>query len=210
MRGSKWGLLLAGAGVVLTACGTSAVNHGSAASSKASQPKSGRSNSGSSKGAAGSNAAGKGVYAMGTKVNIPSTLGGVDSVTVFGYYSNVESNQPTFDQPPSGDSYGAIDAEVCAGSAGSSTGANPYDFTVLLSNGSSAQIDALVGTPTVSPLASESALGQNFQGLSPGQCTRGFVVFDIPAGTSATYVQFTGTSANFSGSSVIKWTMPAS
>lgn len=106
--------------------------------------------------------------------------------------------------------YGAIDVQECAGSNGSNTGADPTDFTVLLSNNSTANEDSLGGTPTVSPLSSESQLGDASQGLSAGQCSRGWIVFDIPSGVTPTYVQFTGTTAGLNPNSVAKWTIPAS
>ena len=143
---------------------------------------------------------------MGTKVKIPITLDGIDTVTAFGYYPNITTNQPDIDSPPSGDAYAAVDVQECAGTGGASTGANPYDFSVLLSNGSTAKTGFIVGTPTVAPLSSESGLGSSNGGLSQGQCDRGWIVYDIPNGTTATYVEMTGTSASFSANdSVVKW-----
>ena len=96
--------------------------------------------------------------------------------------------------------------------SGSNTGADETDFTVLLSNGSTAGMpDSLAGNPTVAPLSSESELGASSNALSPGQCDKGWIVFDIPNGVTPTYVQFTGTTASFSqGNTVAKWTIPAS
>jgi hypothetical protein len=152
----------------------------------------------------------KGVYALGAQVSVPLTIDGIDSAQVFGFYSNVSSTQPDIDSPPSGDTYGAVDAQECAGSGGAGTGADESDFTVLLSNGSTANQDTLAGDPAVSPLSSESELGSANAGLSAGGCSRGWIVYDIPNGVTPTYVQFTGTTAAFSqGNSVVKWTIPA-
>lgn len=152
-----------------------------------------------------------GVNAMGATVSTPPTLEGIVSATVYAYYPNIQSSQPDVDQAPSGKSYAAIDAQECAGAKGSDTGASPSDFTVLLSNGSTAgDPDSLVGNPTVSPLSSESELGSGSQSLSSGQCDRGWVVFDIPSAAAPTFVQFTGTTASFTQSNTVaKWTIPA-
>jgi len=149
----------------------------------------------------------KGVYAMGAKVTTPVTIEGIVSATVFGFYPNITSSQPDVDQPPSGKTYAAIDAQECAGSSASSSGASESDFTILLSNGSTAgNPDSLGGNPTVAPLSSESELGSGSQSLSAHQCDRGWVVFDIPKGVTPTYVQFTGTTASFTqANTVAKW-----
>lgn len=167
-----------------------------------SAPASKSSSSGKSSGSS------SGVYTMGTAVQIPNTFEGIASVTVYGYYPNIQSTEPDVDTPPAGDNYGAIDTQVCAGSQGSQIGVSDDDFTLLLSNGSNAQTDNLGGTPTVSPLSAETDIGGSMQGLSPGQCTRGYVIFDVPQSTTAQFVQFTGNSASFTQSnSVVKWTI---
>jgi len=150
-----------------------------------------------------------GIETMGTTVTTPVTFDGIVSATVFGFYPNITSTQPDVDQPPSGDSYGAVDAQECAGSQGAGSGADESDFTILLSNGSTAETDTLGGNPTVAPLSSESELGSGGQGLSAGQCDRGWIVFDIPSGVTPTYVQFTGTTAGTNPDTVAKWTIPA-
>lgn len=147
-------------------------------------------------------------YVLGTKVTVPQTIGGIVSVTVYGFYPNVQSTQPDVDTPPAGDTYAAIDAEECAGSGGSSMGANESDFTVLLSNGSTANQDTLAGSPNVSQLSAESELGSSNASLAAGQCDRGWIVFDIPKAVTPTFVQFSGTTASFTqGNSVVKWSI---
>lgn len=150
-----------------------------------------------------------GTYAMGQTVTIPTTVNGIVSATIYGFYPNVRSTQPNVDHPPSGDTYAAIDAKECAGSSGASTGADESDFTILLSSGSTAGTpDGLVGNPAVSPLSSKSQLGSSGDGLSAGQCDRGWVVFDMPAGVTPTAVEFTGTTASLtSPNAVAKWTI---
>lgn len=153
----------------------------------------------------------KGIYSMGTSVSVPVTIDGINSATVFAFYPNQSTNQPDIDAPPNGDSYGVVDAQECAGSGGSSSGADATDFTVLLSNGSTASEDLVVGQFTTSPLSSETGLGSSDSGLSAGQCDRGWIVFDIPSGVKPQYIQFTGTTASFSAAnSVVKWPIPAS
>jgi hypothetical protein len=153
----------------------------------------------------------KGVYPMGTAVSVPVTIDGINSATVFAFYANQSTNQPDVDTPPNGDTYGVVDAQECAGAGGSNTGADETDFTVLLSNGSTARQDFVVGQFTTAPLSSESGLGSSASGLSVGQCDRGWIVFDIPTGVTPQYVQFTGTTASFSAAnSVVKWPIPSS
>jgi hypothetical protein len=146
---------------------------------------------------------------MGQTVTIPATVNGIVSATIYGFYPNVQSTQPHVDHPPSGDTYGAIDAKECAGSSGAPTGADESDFTILLGSGSTAGTpDGLVGNPAVSRLSSESALGSAGEGLSAGQCDRGWVVFDMPAGVTPAAVEFTGTTASLtSPNAVAKWTI---
>ena len=151
----------------------------------------------------------KGIHPMGTKITTPITVGGIVSATVFGYYANVRSSQPAADHPPAGKSYGAIEAQECAGN-GVNSAADETDFTILLSNGTNAgNPDSLSGHPTVAPLSKESELGSGNQSLALGQCDRGWIVFDIPNGVTPTYVQFTGTTAEQSEpNTVAKWTIP--
>ncbi|MBV8461717.1 MAG: hypothetical protein JO368_00380 [Acidimicrobiales bacterium] len=148
------------------------------------------------------------IYAMGQTVYNPPTADGVVSATVYGFYPNIQSTEPGVDHPPGGKTYGAIDVRECAGSSGAPTGANESDFTVLLSNGSTAGVpDSLVGNPSVSRLASEAQLGSNSQSLSAGKCARGWVVFDIPTGSTPAYVAFSGTSGSLTASAPPKWTI---
>jgi hypothetical protein len=150
-----------------------------------------------------------GTYAMGQTATIPVTVNGITSATIYAFYPNIRSTQPNVDRPPSGDTYAAIDAKECAGSSGAPTGADESDFTILLSSGSTAGTpDGLVGNPAVSSLSSESGLGSGGEGLSAGQCDRGWVVFDMPGGVTPTAVEFTGSTASLtSTSAVAKWTI---
>ncbi len=147
---------------------------------------------------------------MGTVVSVPINVNGIDKAGVYGFYPNVTTNQPNVDKPPSGDTYGAVDAGECAGPSGASSGADPSDFSVLLSNGSTAQQDTVVGHMTIRPIASEAQLGSSTSGMSAGQCQRGWVIFDMPQGLTPTYVEFIGTTASITSSTpVAKWTIPA-
>jgi len=155
-------------------------------------------------------AAPNGVYSMGTVVSVPINVNGIDKAATYGFYPNVTTDHPNVDKPPSGDSYGAVDAGECAGPSGASNGVDPSDFSVLLSNGSTAQSDTVVGKMTIRPIASESQLGSSTSGLSAGQCQRGWIIFDMPQGVTPTYVEFVGTTASITSSnSVAKWTIPA-
>jgi hypothetical protein len=155
-------------------------------------------------------AAPNGVYSMGTVVSVPINVNGINKAATYGFYPNVTTDHPNVDKPPSGDTYGAVDAGECAGPSGASNGVDPSDFSVLLSNGSTAQSDTVVGNMTIRPIASESQLGSSTSGLSAGQCQRGWIIFDMPQGVTPTYVEFVGTTASITSSnSVAKWTIPA-
>jgi hypothetical protein len=151
-----------------------------------------------------------GVYSMGTVVSVPINVNGINKAVAYGFYANVTTDHPNVDKPPSGDTYGAVAAGECAGPSGASNGVDPSDFSVLLSNGSTAQSDTVVGKMTIRPIASESQLGSSTSGLSAGQCQRGWIIFDMPQGVTPTYVEFVGTTASITSSnSVAKWTIPA-
>ena len=155
-------------------------------------------------------AAPNGVYSMGTVVSVPINVNGINKAATYGFYPNVTTDHPNVDKPPSGDTYGAVDAGECAGPSGASNGVDPSDFSVLLSNGSTAQSDTVVGNMTIRPIASESQLGSSTSSLSAGQCQRGWIIFDMPQGVTPTYVEFVGTTASITSSnSVAKWTIPA-
>ena len=155
-------------------------------------------------------AAPNGVYSMGTVVSVPINVNGINKAATYGFYPNVTTDHPNVDKPPSGDTYGAVDAGECAGPSGASNGVDPGDFSVLLSNGSTAQSDTVVGNMMIRPIASESQLGSSTSGLSAGQCQRGWIIFDMPQGVTPTYVEFVGTTASITSSnSVAKWTIPA-
>jgi uncharacterized protein DUF732 len=155
-------------------------------------------------------AAPNGVYSMGTVVSVPINVNGINKAATYGFYPNVTTDHPNVDKPPSGDTYGAVDAGECAGPSGASNGVDPSDFSVVLSNGSTAQSDTVVGNMTIRPIASESQLGSSTSSLSAGQCQRGWIIFDMPQGVTPTYVEFVGTTASITSSnSVAKWTIPA-
>lgn len=144
-------------------------------------------------------------YALGTKVSVPVTFDGIASVEVAAFYTHVTSSNQ-FSAPDPGTTWAAIDATECAGSGGSSTGANSGDFSLLLSNGSTGQTAFAIGPLKTPRLAALNSLGGSNTSLAAGQCDRGWVAFTVPAGTTPTFVQFSGTTADFSqGNSVVKW-----
>lgn len=142
-------------------------------------------------------------YTLGRKVTISQTISGIDSVQVSGWYTNVSSSNQ-YESPDTGTSWDAIDATACAGSGGASLGVDSSDFSLLLSNGSTATQPLASGPLTEAPLSSLTELGNNFQSLAPGQCERGWVLFQVPNGATPTYVQFSGT-ALFTKNSDVKW-----
>jgi hypothetical protein len=145
-------------------------------------------------------------YPMGTKVDVPVTIEGIASVEVAAFYPHVASFSQYDTSPNAGTSWSAIDATECAGTSGSSTGANGSDFSLLLSNGSTAPQAFAEGPIGPSQLATLNSLGGSNTSLAAGQCDRGWVLFAVPIGTTPTFVQFSGSTANFNqGNSVVKW-----
>ncbi len=145
-------------------------------------------------------------YPLGTKVNVPVTFEGIASVEVAAFYANVRSSGQYDIQPDPGTTWAAIDATECAGTTGSSTGANSGDFSLLLNNGSTAETAFAEGPLKPSQLATLNSLGGSDTSLAPGQCDRGWVLFSVPNGTTPTFIQFSGSTADFSeGNSVVKW-----
>jgi hypothetical protein len=198
MRALRWAGICV-AGLVLAGCSGAATTSGSAASTT-STVKAAVSGSTTPTTAA----APKGSYTVGTTVKVPVTIDGIDSATLSAVYPNVASSQ-SFETPTAGTTWYGADASECAGSKGSNTGANASDFSLLLSNGSTAQ-SAFVTGPLTGPMSTLSELGGSNNSLAAGQCDRGFVVWTVPSGTTPTAVQFSGTTASFSqGNSVVKW-----
>jgi hypothetical protein len=145
-------------------------------------------------------------YPLGTKVNVPVTFEGIASVEVGAFYSNVTSSGQYDLQPNPGTTWAAIDATECAGTTGSSTGADSSDFSLLLSNGSTAETAFAEGPLKPSQLATLNSLGGSNTSLAPGQCDRGWVLFSVPNGATPTFVQFSGSTASLTeGNSVVKW-----
>ena len=132
-------------------------------------------------------------YPPGTKVTVPVTIEGIASVEVGAFYPHVTSSGQYDVSPTTGTTWAAIDATECAGTSGSSTGANSSDFSLLLSNGSTAQITFAEGPLKPSQLAALNSLGGSNTSLAAGQCDRGWVLFAVPNGTTPTFIQFSGT-----------------
>ena len=183
---------LAGIALTLTGCTTAAVTSGSVVTTTTAAGS-----------AAASAATPKGTYPVGATVKVPVTISGIDSVTLTQVYPNVSSSNQ-YESPDPGTTWFAADVTECAGPKGSNTGANPYDFAVLLSNGSTGQ-RAIASGPLVGPLSTLNSVGGT-NSLSPGQCDRGCVLWSIPTGVTPKAVQFSGTTESFSeGNSVVKW-----
>lgn len=212
MKTSLW---LVGAilplGLLLGACGsTSSVSSGtpqpSQTSSKTTSNSSSQSNSSSTSTPAKSNAP----YALGTTVKVPETFDGISSVQVSAWYPGVTDTSSLGLTPSSGHVWDAIVATECAGAGGSSTGPNPTDFSVILSNESTASVSFSASVAQFGgPLAPLSQLGGSSAALAAGQCSKGWVVFSVPNGTTPLKVEFSGTSASFSASnSDVQWAIP--
>ena len=97
-------------------------------------------------------------------------------MTVFGYTAPVAATARNAKPAPTGQEYAQVDAQSCAGpSAANSVG--PADFVLQLSSGGQVGPRLNVRDP---------ALYQNR--LQAGACIRGFITFQIPAGTTGSLV----------------------
>lgn len=87
-------------------------------------------------------------------------------------------------QPEAGNTYVALDVEVCAGPnvpVGSTVSANPYDFQFLLADNT--RLDPTVGVK-------EPAL--NATDLLAGDCIRSWASFEVPTTATTTEVRYQG------------------
>ncbi len=152
-----------------------------------------------------------GVYPVGTKVSVAESVSEIVSVQIGAYYPGVTDTSSSANTPSAGHIWDAVDATECAGSKGSSIGANESDFSLLLSNGSSASVSAgATGSTLSGPLGQLSEIGTNLSSLSAGQCDRGWIVFSVPSGATPTFIQYSGTTASLSSPNVVvKWAVPA-
>lgn len=108
-----------------------------------------------------------------------------NEVTVHSYESVAPAD--TF-QPKPGFEFQAADVEGCAGpDIEGSAGFNPFDFALQMPDNTRLQSDIGVKEP---PL--------NDTTLTPGDCVRGWVTFQVPEGETPTSVIYTA-------SSIIKW-----
>ena len=110
-----------------------------------------------------------------------------NKLTVHSYESPIPPPDD-YTKPDPGKAFAAIDVEGCANpDTNESTGLNPYDFTLQMPDNTRLEPD--IG-------AKEPAL--NDTTLTPGDCVRGWVTFQVPQGQKPKFVVFTG-------SSIIKW-----
>jgi hypothetical protein len=119
--------------------------------------------------------------AMGTKVAVgdPGNTG-IASVTVESFTAPVAAG-PDDPAPDSGKEYAAAKVELCAGSAGSQSGADVLDFTLGFTGGQTAN-------PSIIPVATPD-LG-NVGALAANACSTGYVSFQIATGTTPAYIAY--------------------
>ncbi len=187
-------------GIALAACATSPkITSGQAATTTSAAPRASTEKGGKTTTTVVHN----GIYPVGTTVTVPQEASGIATVLVSAVYPNaISTNQ--HDAPDPGTSYYVADATVCASSTGTNTGANPEAFSLLLSDGSTAP-QGMASGPFSGPLSSLSQLGSNHS-LAPGQCDRGWLLWDVPSGTTPNYVEFSGASGgSTTPDSVVKW-----
>jgi hypothetical protein len=124
------------------------------------------------------------VFAIGDKVKTP----GGNYITVHVFQPVTASN--SFSTPTPGTAYRGADIETCAGAQ--STDANPLYYQVEMPDHTRLQIDFGVKDPALQGTT-----------LAPGDCVRGWVVFDVPVGQKPSYLVF----APPVESTSIKWSL---
>lgn len=114
------------------------------------------------------------VFHVGDTVELPSG----NQITVHALGDYVSGNQ--FEKPDPGNKFVALDAEGCAVKAAASL--NPFQFELVMPDNTRQQI-SLMGSKEP---------GLHDTDLMVGDCVRGWVVFEVPAGQTPAAVAFTG------------------
>lgn len=114
-------------------------------------------------------------FREGDTVTFPSG----DSVTLHSYTSPVQSEE-RFWQPQPGKQFATIDVEGCAGSSAGNGYAtlNPFYFSLQMPD------NTRLGLTIPAVIRPDL----NHTNLEPGECVRGFVSFQVPQGTTPSYV----------------------
>jgi Domain of unknown function (DUF4190) len=118
--------------------------------------------------------------AMGAKVAVgdPNNTG-ITSVTVESLTIPVPAGAD--DPPPdTGKEYAAAKVEVCAGSAGSQSGADDFNVSLGFTGGQTAEPALPVATPDLGHIGA----------LAANACSTGYVTFQIAIGTTPAYVTY--------------------
>ena len=116
-----------------------------------------------------------------------------NTLTVYSYEVPVVAE---FFEPDPGNAFAAIDVEGCAkADLEAPASINPFDFELQMPDNTRRQADIGVREPSL-----------NDTTLFAGDCVRGFVTFQVPAGVTPTVVIFETFDADFNPI-VIKWTV---
>lgn len=116
-----------------------------------------------------------GTFAIGQRATLPDG----DGVQVHGFSADITpSNQ--FSRPRPGSTFAVIDVEACSGPSPTPGGLlNPFFFHLVMPDTSTVQAGIPVKDP---PL--------NVAALTPGECRRGFVTFEVPSGVTPVEVVY--------------------
>jgi len=105
---------------------------------------------------------------------------GVTRVTVYSLINPVTPSDP-YAEVPAGHLLAAADVEVCAGPDGSQSGLSTDAFHLVFPGGTT--VDA-------SAIAAQGPNLETVRALGSGQCTRGFVTFEVAIGTAPSAVRY--------------------
>jgi hypothetical protein len=135
--------------------------------------------------------AGRSVTLTGSAFSIDS---GIRTVTVFSVLHPVPA--PDSSSPPeAGREFAVADVQVCAGPAGSQTGVTSSLFYLAFSGGE--RVSTTGAAARLPNLA-------DVQGMAPRQCARGYVTFEIAAGTRPAAVVYEPDALR-----TYRWTLPS-
>jgi hypothetical protein len=121
--------------------------------------------------------------ALGTTVTLSSSDeqdSGIARVTVFSVTAPFTSQDPTVTPDP-GQEFAVADIEECAGPNGAPDGPDTENLELVV--GGQTFQSAVIGNPRSPAL-------DNVSSLTPNQCTRGYLPYEIAAGTTPTGLRY--------------------
>lgn len=129
-----------------------------------------------------------------------ATTSGIISVAMNSVTQGVACSDPGLCSATASEQLDDVNVTVCAGALGDTdVGAQVYNFTLALADGTQASTDFLSFDSSV-----QTALG-SYGAVAPNQCVTGDVYFDAPINVPWMSLNYSYTSADFSTQTVYAW-----